>query len=123
MTKLSEIHVQSSKGTFVVPRAVTIVGTVYFDGPVLVEGTVDGGVRGLTVQIAEKGVVDGLVVGDHVIVLGEVNGSIYAKELVLRTASTVEGQIYHEALVLESGCFFEGKSRRYSNPVSLAPDA
>ena len=123
MTKLSEIHVPEPKGTFVVPRAVTIVGTVYFDGPVLVEGTVDGGVRGLTVQIAEKGVVDGLVVGDHVVVLGEVNGSIYAKYLVLRTASTVEGQIYHEALVLESGCFFEGKSRRYSNPVSLAPDA
>jgi len=122
MTHLSEIHVPVPKATFVVPQAVTIVGTVYFDGPVLVEGVVDGGVRAPNVQIAKKGIVDGVVVGNHVVVLGEVNGSIYAKELALRTACTVEGQIFHEALVLESGCFFEGKSRRYPNAVSMAPD-
>ncbi|MFA9550972.1 MAG: polymer-forming cytoskeletal protein, partial [Hyphomicrobium sp.] len=55
-------------------------------------------------------------------VLGEVNGSIYAKDLILRTACTVEGQIYHNALVLENGCYFEGRSRRHSNPVGMAPD-
>jgi cytoskeletal protein CcmA (bactofilin family) len=122
MSELSEIHVPATTRTFVVPRDATIVGTVYFDGPILVEGTVDGGVRGPTVQIAERGIVDGIVVADHVVVLGEVNGSIYAKDLVLRTACTVEGQIFHHALVLENGCYFEGQSRRYSNPVSMAPD-
>jgi cytoskeletal protein CcmA (bactofilin family) len=122
MIQLSEIHVPVATGTFVVPRGATIVGTVYFDGPVLVEGVVDGSVRARNVQIAERGIVDGVVVGDHVVVLGEVNGSIYAKDLILRTACTVEGQIYHNALVLESGCFFEGKSRRYANAVSMAPE-
>jgi hypothetical protein len=34
----------------------------------------------------------------------------------------VEGQIYHNALVLENGCYFEGSSRRHSNPVGMAPD-
>ena len=122
MPMSKEIPVPGPRATFLVPRDVTIAGTVYFDGPVLVEGTVDGGVRAQTVQVAEKGIVDGVVVGENVVVLGEVNGSIYAKELVLRTASTVEGHIYHEALVLEKGCYFEGSSRRYSNAVSMAPD-
>jgi len=122
MRELSEIHVPAATGTFVVPRGVTIIGTVCFNGQVLVEGTVDGGVRSSTVQIAERGSVEGTVVGDHVVVLGEVNGSIYAKDLILRTACSVEGQIYHNALVLENGCYFEGMSRRHSNPVGMAPD-
>ena len=122
MPELSEIHVPAATGTFVVPRGATIVGTVYFNGQVLVEGTVDGSVRSAAVHISERGSVEGTVVGEQVVVLGEVNGSIYAKDLVLRTACTVEGQIYHNALVLENGCYFEGRSRRHSNPVGMAPD-
>ncbi len=122
MHMLKQIHVPAAARAFVVHQDVTIAGTVYFDGPVLVEGVVDGGVRSPTVQIAKNGIVEGTIVADHVVVLGGVNGSIYAKELALRTECTVEGQIFHSALVLENGCYFEGQSRRYADPISMAPD-
>ena len=122
MPMLKEILIPVAATAFVVPRDVTIAGTVHFDGPVMVEGVVDGGVRSPTVQIAKDGIVEGTIVADHVVVLGGVNGSIYARELVLRTECTVEGRIFHSALVLENGCYFEGQSRRYIDPISMAPD-
>ena len=67
-------------------------------------------------QIAERGMVDGLVVADKVIVLGEFVGAIYANEIVLGAACAVEGHIFHRKLVLEEGCYFEGKSRCYCEP-------
>ena len=62
-----------------------------------------------------------MIVAERVIVLGEVNGNIYANELILGAGCAVEGQIHHQKLVLEKGCYFEGKSRRHENAVSAAP--
>ncbi len=70
-----------------------------------------------------RGIVDGLIVAERVVVLGEFRGHIYASELVLRTGCAVEGQIFHNKLVLEEGCYFEGKSRRHGDPRQLAPVA
>ena len=64
--------------------------------------------------------VDGLVVADKVIVLGEFVGAIYANEIVLGAACAVEGHIFHRKLVLEEGCYFEGKSRCYSEPAAAS---
>lgn len=104
----------------VLNRRVEIVGAFFCDGDVVLEGKVEGEVRCKTLRVAERGVVDGEIIADRVIVLGEVFGSIHANELILKAACTVEGQIYHRNLVLENGCFFEGKSRRHPNPLHLA---
>jgi len=107
----------------VISRGVTIVGSLFYDGPIQVQGTVDGEVRCSALQIAEGGAVEGVIVAESIEVHGEANGSIYAKNLVLRAACAVEGEIYHHYLVLEDGCYFEGKSRRHTNPLGLAPDS
>ena len=114
---------RSSKGTVVINRGVTIVGSLSLEGEVFIEGTVDGEVWCTCLEIATRGIVDGLIVADRVVVLGEFRGHIYASELVLRTGSSVEGQIFHNKLVLEQGCYFEGKSRRHAKPRQLAPVA
>ncbi len=114
---------RSSKGTVVINRGVTIVGSLSLEGEVFIEGTVDGEVWCTALEIDSRGIVDGLIVAEKVVVLGEFRGHIYAGELVLRTGCSVEGQIHHNKLVLEEGCYFEGKSRRHPNPRQLAPVA
>jgi cytoskeletal protein CcmA (bactofilin family) len=114
---------RSSRGPLVINRGITIVGSLSLKGHVVIEGAVDGEVRCTELQIAERGTVDGLVVADKVTVLGEFVGAIYAKEIVLGAACAVEGHIFHRKLVLEEGCYFEGKSRCYSNPLAHAPAA
>jgi cytoskeletal protein CcmA (bactofilin family) len=110
-------------GPLVISRGVTIVGSLFYDGQIQVEGTIDGEVRCSALQITELGAVEGLIVAESVDVRGEANGSIYAEKLILRTACAVEGEVYHHYLVLEDGCLFEGKSRRHANLVELAPES
>ncbi len=111
------------KDALVVNRGVTIVGSLALEGDILIEGSVDGDVRCTGVQIAERGAVEGLIVADRVVILGEFKGQIYATDLLLGAGCSVEGQIYHNKLVVEEGCFFEGKSRRHGHPLLIAPVA
>jgi cytoskeletal protein CcmA (bactofilin family) len=103
-----------------IPRTATIEGFLDFDGEMVVEGTIIGNVRCRALTVKERGQVDGNVVAERVTVLGDVTGAIYANDLVLRTACSVAGDIFHTQLSLEDGCYFEGKSRRHANPISLA---
>ncbi len=122
MSETSGAPARPSKG-LLISRGITIVGSLSMQGEVVIEGTVDGEVRCTRVQISERGVVDGLIVADRVVVLGEFVGAIYAKEILLGAACAVEGHIFHRKLVLEEGCYFEGKSRCYTNPLAHAPAA
>src|ERR1700741_3691140 len=99
MTELNGAHARAAKGALVINRGVTIVGALALDGQVFIEGAIDGEVRCSHALIAERGEVDGLIVAERVVVLGEFNGAIYARELVLGAGCAVEGQIYHHKLV------------------------
>jgi cytoskeletal protein CcmA (bactofilin family) len=121
MSEANGAHERSGKGHLVINRGVTIIGAVTLQGQVHIEGTIDGEVRCSALRIAERGEVGGLIVADKVVVLGEVSGSIYAREIILAAGCAVEGEIYHHKLVLEEGCFFEGQSRRYGDPLKIAP--
>ena len=122
MSELSTREGRLARRALVISHGVTIVGSLFYDGQIQVEGTIDGEVRCSALQITERGAVEGLIVAESVDVRGEANGSIYAEKLVLRTTCSVEGEVYHHNLVLEDGCLFEGKSRRHANPVKLAPE-
>jgi cytoskeletal protein CcmA (bactofilin family) len=121
MSELNAVFARSRKGALVISRGASIVGALTLEGDIFIEGTVEGEVRCTTLQITERGMVDGLIVADRVIVLGEVNGDIYANELILGAGCAVEGTINHNKLLLEKGCYFEGKSRRHENPRRMAP--
>jgi cytoskeletal protein CcmA (bactofilin family) len=121
MTELNGTLARPAKGALVINRGVTIIGALSLDGPVLIEGSIDGEVRCSKLQITERGEVEGLIVADSVVVLGEFSGAIYARELILGAGCNVEGQIYHHKLVLEEGCYFEGQSRRHGDPLKIAP--
>jgi cytoskeletal protein CcmA (bactofilin family) len=107
---------------YVLTADIDVTGSIYVDGHVRLEGVVDGEIRCVSLDLTRDARVNGRIVADSVTVFGTVtNGSIYAKVLVLKPGCSVEAEIYHEHLQLETGSFFDGKSRRVSNPQSLAP--
>ena len=108
------------KSTLSIGSDVTIVGSIQFDGPIEIEGTVQGDIRCAAVSVSRYGTVMGTIVADDVTVEGGVNGSIYANKLVLKPDCDVEGEIYHRELSLEQGSYFDGKSRPHKDPLSLA---
>jgi cytoskeletal protein CcmA (bactofilin family) len=99
---------------------VIIVGSVQYNGPIQLDGVVQGEVRCDELTVSRQSTVEGVIVADTVTVLGRVNGSIYANKLVLKSACDVEGEIYHRELALEDGSYFEGKSRPHQTPLELA---
>ena len=107
----------------VLNRRVMIAGSLTYDGEVVLGGHIEGDVRCKSLEIGERGSVDGDIAAERVVVLGEVAGSIHANEVVLKTACSVSGEIYHRHLVLEDGCFFEGQSRRDADPMLRAAHA
>jgi cytoskeletal protein CcmA (bactofilin family) len=114
-------HGRSSPEALVLDRKVVLVGGITYEGEIVLAGRVEGEVRCQKLSIAERGSVDGDIVADKVVVMGEVAGVIYANELVLKTACNVTGQIFHKVLHLEDGSFFEGQSRRHGSPLLAAP--
>ncbi|RUP00649.1 polymer-forming cytoskeletal protein [Hyphomicrobium sp.] len=105
--------------TLSIPRTATIEGGIDYPGPLVVEGTVLGDVNCLSLVVAERGIVEGTIKSETVTVAGEVSGEIFANELILKAACSVNAEIVHKKLLLESGAFFEGKSRRHASPLQL----
>lgn len=112
MSSASREHAAVGGDALVLSRHVVIKGSITFNGEIRLAGTVEGDIRCKTLQIAERGLVEGNIVAHKVIVFGDVVGTIQAGELVLKTACHVQGEIYHKKLTLEDGCWFEGQSRR-----------
>jgi cytoskeletal protein CcmA (bactofilin family) len=48
-----------------------------------------------------------------------VQGSIRGNAVTLQASSRVEGDVFHKGLVIEQGAFFEGKSRRSDDPMTM----
>lgn len=99
-----------------------VLGSIYIDAHVRLEGTIDGEIRCTELDITQAGFVRGRIVAERVTIYGTVvDGSIYANVLILRPGCSVEAEIYHKHLQLETGSYFEGKSRRVEDPTGMAP--
>jgi cytoskeletal protein CcmA (bactofilin family) len=120
MSRVTTSKPRSAGEILVLNRRVSIVGSVAYEGDIVLGGHIEGDVHCKNLEIGERGSVDGDIVAERVVVLGEVAGTIHANEIVLKTACTVSGEIYHRHLVLEDGCFFEGQSRRDADPLLRA---
>ncbi len=97
MSSASREHAAVGGDALVLSRHVVIKGSITFNGEIRLAGTVEGDIRCKTLQIAERGLVEGNIVAHKVIVFGDVVGTIQAGELVLKTACHVQGEIYHKS--------------------------
>lgn len=102
-----------------IPRQAVVEGSIKYSGNVVLEGTILGDVQCSSILITERGAMDGTICANSATIMGEASGSIYANQVTLKTACSVTADIFHKTLTLENGCYFEGKSRRVANPLSL----
>jgi cytoskeletal protein CcmA (bactofilin family) len=89
----------------------SIDGTIEFKGTIRVDGRVKGNIssNGGTVVVGEKGVVNAEISVNVVVVMGEVNGSIEAKERIeVYPPGRLSGDIQSPIVSIEPGGIFNG---------------
>jgi len=87
-----------------------IMGKLFFEGPVRIDGQVDGEICGDDeVFIGETAVVTARLRAASVVIAGKVSGDISAaKRVEIRPTAKVLGNLSTPVLVVEEGALFEG---------------
>jgi cytoskeletal protein CcmA (bactofilin family) len=101
-------------------RGVRLEGKLTFSGTVRIDATFQGSIvtDGVLV-VGDQAKVDADISCGTVVVEGEVNGNVTAKEAVeLRRTSRLRGDVEAPALTVERGAIFEGASRRPAGSAS-----
>ena len=88
-----------------------IVGKLTFEGPVRIEGHVEGEISAQdSLTIGESAVVSAQIVGNSVVIQGRVTGDVTArKRLEIRAPGKLYGNISSPSLVIQEGVVFEGQ--------------
>ena len=101
----------------VIGQDLSITGNMVSKGEIQIDGEIQGDIKSTHVIVGEKALITGSIAAEEIVIRGKVMGSVRGKRVLLQTSSHVEGDIYHQALAIEQGAFFEGKSRRSSDPL------
>lgn len=97
--------------TFLGPDA-RIEGTIEFEGTIRLDGKVKGKIysEGGTVIVGEKAAINAEVIVSAAIIMGEVNGSIDAKNKIeIFPPGRVVGDIQAPVISIDAGVVFDGK--------------
>ena len=88
-----------------------VVGKLTFEGPVRIEGHVEGEIAAQdALTIGESAVVNAQIVGNTVVIQGRVTGDVTArKRLEIRAPGKLYGNITSPSLVIQEGVVFEGQ--------------
>ncbi len=109
--------------TTVLGTHVDIDGDVFIDGDVMLIGRISGSLRCKRFVLDREGELEGVLVAESAAIWGHVSADMYSPVIELHAGCAVEGAAYHEQFILDREAYFEGKSRRYSNPQAMAPAA
>ena len=90
-----------------IARSMVIRGDVECNGPVLVEGRLEGSFRGQDLEIAHGGVVSGRIGATRIECSGNLEGEIAASSLTLRKNGCHRGTVTTESLVVEPGAVLD----------------
>lgn len=103
--------------SFIAP-GLQVTGNLVSQGDLVIEGQVNGDIKGSHVVVGENATITGSIVADEIDVLGQVTGSLRGKRVRLQASSRMEGDIFHTTLSIQQGAYFEGKSRRSNDPTA-----
>jgi cytoskeletal protein CcmA (bactofilin family) len=90
-----------------------ILGDVNSDGDMRVDGTIKGYLTSKArLVLGPTAVIEGDVKAANIEISGEVNGNIYASELLtIKTTAKINGDIISNKLIIEAGAVFNGTSK------------
>lgn len=117
-TSAAPTRVSDRAAPSVIGHDLSITGNMVSKGEIQIDGEIQGDVKSTHVMVGEKALITGSIAAEEVVIRGKVMGSVRGKRVLLQKSSHVEGDIYHQALAIEQGAFFEGKSRRSSEPLA-----
>jgi cytoskeletal protein CcmA (bactofilin family) len=103
----------------VIGADLSITGNLESKGEVQVDGEVQGDIQAQRIVIGERARITGALIAEEVVVRGSVQGSIRGNAVTFQSSSRIEGDVFHKSLAIEQGAFFEGKSRRSEDPMSV----
>jgi cytoskeletal protein CcmA (bactofilin family) len=101
----------SHKGSAVIGEAVKIVGEIYSNEDLFIEGFVKGTVEALgqRLTVGYKGTLHASVQARELDVQGSVQGDVEASERIeIRTDARLVGNIRAARIVIEDGAYFKG---------------
>jgi cytoskeletal protein CcmA (bactofilin family) len=113
----------SSGGASVIGADLTLTGNLESKGEVQIEGEVQGDIHARRIVVGEQARITGTLVAEEVVVRGNVQGSIRGNSITFQSSSHIEGDVFHKSLAIEQGAYFEGKSRRSDDPMSMQRSA
>ena len=92
-------------------RGSKISGKISFEGPVRIDGQVDGEIIGRdSVTISDSASVTAHIRAASVVIAGRVTGDIIATERIeIRPSANVQGNLTSPALMVHEGAVFDGK--------------
>ena len=96
-----------------------IKGNLECKGEVQIDGQVEGDIHAQRIVIGDRARTTGNLVAESVEVGGNVEGSIRGNSVTFRSSGRVEADVFHKTLTIEQGAYFEGKSRRSNDPMSV----
>ena len=102
----------SKRKSTVIGEGLRIIGSVSADGPIEVNGQVDGDLHCTSVTVSPKAFINGGIKARSVVVNGKVEGPISGEDVVLKPHAFVTGDIQAQSLSIERGAHFEGRSLR-----------
>ncbi|HPX46646.1 MAG: polymer-forming cytoskeletal family protein [Treponema sp.] len=89
---------------------IDFTGTINFEEPFMIKGTVTGKIDATSDLLIEKGAsVKAEIKAKRVVIKGSVEGNVEAQQMVhVFSSGSLRGDISAPEVVLESGCFFSG---------------
>jgi cytoskeletal protein CcmA (bactofilin family) len=97
-----------------------VAGNLESAGEVQIHGEVQGDIKAERIVVGAQGQISGTLIANEIVVGGSVIGSVRGNDVTFQTGSHIEGDVFHRSLTIEQGAFFEGKSRRSNDPMSVA---
>jgi len=113
---------KDSISTFIGPD-VSVEGVIEFEGTIRLDGHIKGKIytNSGTVIVGEKAVLDADVIVDAAIIMGEVNGTVEAREKIeVYPPGRVLGNIQAPVISIESGVVFNGSCLMNARTISSA---
>lgn len=101
----------------------SITGNLESTGEVQIDGELQGDVHAGRIVVGEQAMITGALIADEIVIGGNVQGSIRGNNVTFQAASRIEGDVFHKTLTIEQGAYFEGKSRRSNDPMSVPQNA
>jgi cytoskeletal protein CcmA (bactofilin family) len=88
---------------------VGIRGSLEINGELVVSGLVRGRITALRLVIAAGGCVEGDIVAREVVIIGRLNGRVFAPTVSIEAEADIEGRIFHTNITVARGAHVAGR--------------